>query len=149
MADSSTLLSMLWNLMLRYFACRSLFSFSIICFAFSKYSFDCCRSHAKGVCGAADQEEKFLDIPLHGVPYNKGEPVRVQVARHLGFRAVALGYLFPFLILMGVLISLTILEVDELKAGLFALLSIIPYYLVLYLLRRRIASTVTFSIRKL
>lgn len=109
----------------------------------------CAACNAKGVCGAADQEEKFLDIPLHGAKYNEGESVRVQVARHLGFRAVAIGYLFPFLILMGVLISLTILEVDELKAGLYALLSIIPYYLVLYLLRRRIASTFTFSIRKL
>lgn len=109
----------------------------------------CAACHAKGVCGAADQEEKFLDIHLHGAKYNEGESVRVQVARHLGFKAVALGYLFPFLILMGVLISLTMLGVEELKAGLFALLSIIPYYLVLYLLRRRIESTFTFSIRKL
>ena len=24
----------------------------------------CSACHAKGVCGAADQEEKFLDVPL-------------------------------------------------------------------------------------
>ena len=109
----------------------------------------CAACHAKGVCGAADQEEKFLNVVLHGESYKEGEPVRVEVARKLGYRAVALGYVFPFLLLMGVLISLTIIGLDELKVGLYALLSIIPYYMVLYLLRRRIESTFTFSIRKL
>ncbi len=77
----------------------------------------CAACHAKGVCGAADQEEKFLDIPMDGKPYNQGDPVRVQVARHLGFRAVALGYVYPFLLLMAVLIGLTIaLGINELKS---------------------------------
>ncbi len=108
----------------------------------------CSACHAKGVCGAADQEEKFLDINLHGEVYMQGETVHVQVARKLGFKAVALGYIFPFLLLMGVLISLTAIGIDELKVGLYALLSIIPYYLVLYFFRRRIESTFTFSIKK-
>lgn len=108
----------------------------------------CSACHAKGVCGAADQEEKFVDINLHGAAYVKGERVHVQVARKLGFRAVALGYVLPFFLLMGVLISLSAIGIDELKVGLFALLSIIPYYLVLYLYRRRIESAFTFSIRK-
>ena len=108
----------------------------------------CAACHAKGVCGAADQEEKFLDIPLHGAAYNQGESVQVQVARKLGFRAVALGYVYPFLLLMAVLISLIVAGVNELRAGLFALLSLLPYYLVLYLARKRIETTFTFSIKK-
>ncbi|MCK5135723.1 MAG: SoxR reducing system RseC family protein [Bacteroidales bacterium] len=109
----------------------------------------CAACHAKGVCGAADQEEKYLDIPLHGVDYNKGEPVHVQVARHLGFRAVALGYIYPFLLLMAVLISLTAFGANELRAGIFALLSLLPYYLILFLLRKRIKTTFTFSMKKI
>ena len=108
----------------------------------------CAACHAKGVCGAADQEEKFLDIPLHGAAYSQGESVHVQVARKLGFRAVALGYVYPFLLLMAVLISLIVAGVNELRAGLFALLSLLPYYLVLYLARKRIETTFTFSIKK-
>ena len=49
---------------------------------------------------------------------------------------------------MAVLIVLTLLEIGELKAGLFALLSIIPYYLVIYLFRNRMKRTFTFSIKK-
>ena len=108
----------------------------------------CSACHAKGVCGAADQEEKFLDVPLSGGSYKNGEQVHVQVARRLGFKAVALGYFYPFLLLMAVLILLIFMGVSELKAGSFALLSILPYYLLLYLFRKRIESTFTFSIKK-
>ena len=108
----------------------------------------CSACHAKGVCGAADQEEKFLDVALSGANYKTGEQVHVQVARRLGFKAVALGYFYPFLILMAVLILLILVGVSELKAGSLALLSILPYYLLLYLFRKRIESTFTFSIKK-
>jgi sigma-E factor negative regulatory protein RseC len=108
----------------------------------------CGACHAKGVCGAADQEEKFLDIPLYGAHYTQGENVRVQVARNLGFRAVVIGYVYPFLLVMAVLVSLVLLDVNEQRAGLLALLSLIPYYLILYLVRKQIGSKFTFSLKK-
>ena len=109
----------------------------------------CSACHAKGVCGAADQEEKFLDVPLFGASYKTGETVRVMVARRMGFKAVALGYFYPFLLLMAVLIILIVAGVGELTAGLFSLLSLIPYYLGLYLARKWIESSFTFSIQKI
>ena len=109
----------------------------------------CAACHAKGVCGAADQEDKFLDIPLKGETYSSGEVVKVQVARRLGFKAVALGYFYPFLLLMAVLIILILSGIGEMKAGLFALLSLAPYYLALYMARKRIESTFKFSIQKI
>jgi sigma-E factor negative regulatory protein RseC len=108
----------------------------------------CASCHAKGACSAADQEDKYLDVPVDGLELNRGERVHVQVAGHLGLKAVALGYIYPFLILMAVLIGLTLLNMNELKAGLFALLSIIPYYLVLFLLKDRMERVFTFSIKK-
>jgi sigma-E factor negative regulatory protein RseC len=108
----------------------------------------CASCHAKGVCSAADQEEKYLDVPLQGANYGQGEIVRVQVAKHLGFRAVALGYVYPFLLLMAVLIAFSIAGTPELRAGSYALISVIPYYLILFLLRKRIGSAFTFSIKK-
>ena len=108
----------------------------------------CASCHAKGACSAADQEEKYLDVLLHGATYSQGETVNVQVEKRLGFRAVALGYFYPFLLVMLVLIATIILGAPELKAGTFALLSLLPYYLGLYLFRKRIESTFTFSIKK-
>ena len=100
----------------------------------------CASCHAKGVCSAADQEEKYLHVPLQGATY--------RLAKKLGFRAVALGYFYPFLVLMLVLIAMIAAGIPELKAGTFALLSLVPYYLVLYLFRKRIESTFTFSLKK-
>jgi sigma-E factor negative regulatory protein RseC len=108
----------------------------------------CAACHAKGVCGAADQEEKFIDIQLGETPYIKGESVQVLVAKRLGFKAVALGYVYPFIILMAVLVGLTAIGTNELRAGLIALLSLPPYYLVLFLARNRIGKSFTFSIQK-
>jgi sigma-E factor negative regulatory protein RseC len=108
----------------------------------------CASCHAKGACGTADQEEKFLDVPLHGATYRQGDPVFVQIAQNLGFRAVALGYVYPFLILMAVLVGLLSAGMEELRAGGFALLSIIPYYLVLYMFRDHLSKSFTFSIKK-
>ena len=108
----------------------------------------CSSCHAKGVCGAADQEEKFLDVPLHGGEYKEGDAVFVQVARHLGFRAVLLGYVYPFLLLMLVLIVMLGAGAPELRAGSIALLSILPYYLLLFLFRNRISKSFTFSIKQ-
>ena len=108
----------------------------------------CASCHAKGACSAADQEEKYLDVLLHGATYSQGETVNVQVEKRLGFRAVALGYFYPFVLVMLVLIAMIVLGAPELKAGTFALLSLLPYYLGLYLFRKRIESTFTFSIKK-
>ena len=108
----------------------------------------CSGCHAKGVCTAADQEEKYLDVPLHGAAYKQGDAVFVQVARHLGFRAVLLGYVYPFLLLMLVLIVMLSAGAPELRAGSIALLSIVPYYLLLFLFRNRISKSFTFSLKK-
>lgn len=108
----------------------------------------CAACHAKGACSAADQEEKFIDVSLTGEDYREGDPVRVEVSRYLGLKAVALGYVYPFLLLMAVLIILLVTGVPELKAGLLALFSLLPYYLLLYLMRKRIESNFTFSIKK-
>jgi sigma-E factor negative regulatory protein RseC len=108
----------------------------------------CATCHAKGACSAADQEEKYIDVPLHGSSYRIGDAVRVEVSKNLGMKAVALGYVYPFLILMAVLVGLLTAGVPELKAGIFSLVSLVPYYLLLFLFRNRIDSNFTFSLKK-
>lgn len=109
----------------------------------------CASCHAKGACSASDQDEKFIDVPLHGDVIKSGERVRVQVARKLGMKAVAYGYFYPFLLLMVVLIVLTSAGVNELKSGLFALGSLIPYYMGLFIFRKKVETKFSFSLKKI
>jgi sigma-E factor negative regulatory protein RseC len=85
---------------------------------------------------------------LNGHTYHTGDAVRVEVSKNLGMKAVALGYVYPFLVLMAVLVGLISLGMAELKAGMFSLLSLVPYYLLLFLFRNRIDSKFTFSLKK-
>jgi sigma-E factor negative regulatory protein RseC len=109
----------------------------------------CAACHAKGACTAADQEEKVMTVPTEGRNYQTGEQVRVSIARRTGLRAVAFGYVYPFLVLMTILITLTAAGVSELQAGIWSLASLGPYYLAIYLLRDRISNTFTFKLEKL
>lgn len=108
----------------------------------------CASCHAKGACSAADQEEKVLFVPTDGLSVQPGETVKVQISRRTGLRAVAFGYIYPFLLLMLVLIILTAAGFSELQAGLFALLSLLPYYLTIYLMRNKIGNSFTFTLEK-
>lgn len=109
----------------------------------------CAACHAKGACTAADQEEKVMTVPTEGRSFHSGEQVRVSIAKKTGLRAVAFGYVYPFLVLMTILITLTAAGVSELQAGIFSLASLVPYYLVIYLLRDRISNAFTFKLEKL
>lgn len=109
----------------------------------------CASCHAKGACSAADMEEKYFNLPADGREFANGEQVRVQIARRLGLKAVALGYIYPFLVLMSVLIALTIAGVPELQSGLIALLTLVPYYIVIYLLKNRLNRNFSFTLEKI
>ena len=108
----------------------------------------CAACHAKAVCSAADRKVKYLDVHIAGATFHAGESVKVLITRNLGFRAVALGYVYPFILVMAVLIGFTLSGAPELRAGIYALCALVPYYLILFMTRKRITSTFTFSLKK-
>jgi len=108
----------------------------------------CASCHARSVCGASDQKEKFLDVPVNGMTLKNGEKVKVLMARRLGMKAVALGYIYPFILVMVLLFTLSSAGLGELRSGLTAVASLVPYYLVLYFTRKKVESKFTFSIQK-
>lgn len=110
----------------------------------------CSSCHAKGICSVADAEEKLIEIQGHDTGDIKiGEIVKVFYRQELGFRALFLGYVLPFLILFSVLIISIIFSGREGFSGLLALGSLIPYYIILYLSKNKINKTFTFSIKKI
>jgi sigma-E factor negative regulatory protein RseC len=109
----------------------------------------CAACHAKGACSAADQEEKILTVSTDGLPVSVGEQVRVLISKRTGLRAVAFGYIYPFLLIMLILITFTALGMSELQAGLWSLISLAPYYLGIYLLRDKIGNSFTFKMEKI
>lgn len=108
----------------------------------------CASCHAKGVCSVSDIKEKEIVIANSLETYTIGEKVLVELKQSLGFRAVFYAYILPFLIILLSLIVLTSLKVNELYAGLISLSLLIPFYLILYLLKDSLKKTYSFQIRK-
>lgn len=108
----------------------------------------CSTCHTKSTCGVSDVDNKIIDIINDGQKIEKGETVKVIFEKSLGPLALFLGYLFPFILMMIILVISWSLTNDEVFAGLSSLLSVGIYYLGLTLFRSKLKSTFTFKILK-
>ncbi|MEN8119015.1 MAG: SoxR reducing system RseC family protein [Bacteroidota bacterium] len=109
----------------------------------------CASCEAKGSCSASEIEEKEIEVRKFNDVYKVGEQVFVFFKESLGFRALLLGYLLPFIVLMTILIIATLFGLDEGTSGLLALGSLVPYYTIIFFLNKKIKKTFSFSIRKI
>ncbi len=109
----------------------------------------CLSCSAKGICNVSDIEEKEIKIKNYEGTYEVGEEVNVFYKQVLGFRALFLGYVLPFLIIFVTLIISLIITKHEGLAGLIALFSLVPYYIILYLRKDKINEKFSFSVKKI
>lgn len=107
----------------------------------------CATCHAKGACSVAEVEEKIVEVQLPGQhQYRAGEQVTVRMKQSLGIKAVFLGYILPLLILVLSIIIFLALFDNEGLAAILSLLLLVPYYLILYMLRDNMKQVFNFSI---
>ena len=107
----------------------------------------CSSCHAKGMCNVADMEEKIVEVrKIPHRDFQKNDQVTVSMKKSLGSRAVLLGYIFPFVLMIATLLLVLFLIGDEGVAGLSAILILIPYYWLLYIYRKKLKSTFSFTI---
>ncbi len=106
----------------------------------------CAHCQLKGICSAADMSDKEVEVAMPSWPVRPGEQVRIVLARELGMKALTYGYLLPFATLLAAFFTTYELSDDELLAGLMAFVVLVPYYLLLYLFRKRIRRQFRFSI---
>jgi sigma-E factor negative regulatory protein RseC len=108
----------------------------------------CSACHAKGACSMAEMQEKTIEVKRNSREnYSVGDQVTIILQKSLGTKAVLLAYIVPLFILV---LSLAILTSLSLNEGLAAMISIglmVPYYLILYLLKDRLKKSFDFKIQ--
>ena len=106
----------------------------------------CSSCHAEGACSMSGQKNKIIDIAGN---YNlkEGDSVTVLMEKSLGHAAILLGYFIPFIIVIATLVIFLALKFQELYAGIIALLSLFPYYLFLFLYKKKINNKFVFSLK--
>jgi positive regulator of sigma E activity len=108
----------------------------------------CSLCNLKNICTLSESEVKNLEIISQENNYHVGERVTVVLSQSSGFHAVFLGYILPLLIVCISLILLLKLTNNEAFAGLTSILMLVPYYLILWLLRRVIKKNFKFRLVK-
>ncbi len=107
----------------------------------------CASCGAKAHCRVSESKEKTIDVyNREGVPYQVGEQVWIVATASMGMKAVLLAFVIPFLILLvGLVIGLR-LTGSEAGAAFIALGALVPYYLIIYICRKRIGRSFVFTL---
>jgi positive regulator of sigma E activity len=106
----------------------------------------CSGCQAEGSCSISGQEEKIIEVP-GSFNLKPGDKVTVLMKRSMGYAALLLGYLLPLIFIIAVLVIAESFKVQELFAGLISISILIPYYLLLFIFRKRINKKFTFSLK--
>jgi sigma-E factor negative regulatory protein RseC len=106
----------------------------------------CSGCHAEGSCTMSGKEEKIIEI--YG-KYNvkPGDLVTILMKQSMGYSAIFLGYVLPFILVITVLIVMVSLKVPELLSGLTSIAILLPYYIALYTFRKRLNAKFTFTLK--
>ncbi len=107
----------------------------------------CSGCLASGICDLSGRENKEIKANT-GPKVRAGDQVIVVMRKSMGFRALFLGYLLPFIIVMLILITMTSLSLSEPVSGITALISLIPYYTIIYIKKEKIGKSFSFTIKK-
>ncbi len=108
----------------------------------------CGHCHAKSHCGMAESVDKLVEVETSNAEtYKPGQKVEVFLKRSLGFRALALGYMLPFIILVISLFTMVWITRNEGLAALVSFGLMVPYYAALYHWREKLRKTFHFHIR--
>lgn len=107
----------------------------------------CAACKVASHCNAAESKVKIVDVlGVDGRAYQVGQEVVVSASKDVANRALLLGFGIPFLLLVCVLFIVLRLTQDEGIAALSAIGSLVPYYLLLWLLRDSIQRRISFQI---
>ena len=111
-------------------------------------------------CNASEQKVKVVDVYLsdtngaeldkqdaqHAFPFRVSDNVVVATSQAAAGRALLLGFGLPLVLLLLVLAAMLLAGNNEGISAITALVVLLPYYLILWLLRNRIAGSISFKI---
>jgi sigma-E factor negative regulatory protein RseC len=107
----------------------------------------CASCELTGKCNLSDVKEKEIEVFTNGKSYTSGDKVIISATESMGFKALFLGYVLPFLIVLSTLIIFTYSGASEVATGLIALGTLVPYYIGLKLMNHKIQKQFSFYLK--
>ncbi len=101
-------------------------------------------------CNASETKEKIIDVmDADASHYQKGDQVMVVADTAVGFRASLYGYLLPLILMVVTLVGVLAATHSEGLAAVSALGILIPYYVLLFLMRNKLRNRLSFTLERL
>lgn len=101
-------------------------------------------------CNASEQKVKVVDVyHCEQTDLSVGDSVVVSTSQTAAGKALLLGFGLPLILLLVVLTVMLIADCDEGMSAITALTVLLPYYLILWFCRDRIAGDIKFHIDKI
>ncbi|MCI2083051.1 MAG: SoxR reducing system RseC family protein [Bacteroidales bacterium] len=109
----------------------------------------CGSCSAKAICGLSGNDVKLFDVKRPaGRKVEVGDKVVVVMKSSMGLGAVLISYVFPLIILLGLLLYLLKIGVAEPLAALSSVVAIAIYYVIVYLFRGKLKYRFKFSLKE-
>lgn len=100
-------------------------------------------------CNASETKEKIIDVmDADASHYQKGDQVMVVADTAVGFRASLYGYLLPLVLMVVTLVAVLAASHSEGLAAVSALGILIPYYVLLFLMRNKLRNRLSFTLER-
>ena len=107
----------------------------------------CAACKVASYCNASESKEKMIDVFCDSVAeYKIGQQVTVSTSGQVAAKALLWAFGIPFVLLMVVLVLVLLLTGNEGWAALGALVALVPYYIMLWLLRDKMREQLAFRI---
>lgn len=106
----------------------------------------CSGCHAKSVCSAGKSDTRVITVKSNAA-IKAGDRVTVVMQLSQGFRALAIGYIIPFVVLIAAFVITTIAGAGELASALLSFAALGLYYLAIWLMREKIGEKFEFKIK--
>lgn len=100
-------------------------------------------------CNASETKEKIIDVmDADASHYQKGDRVMVVADTAVGFRASLYGYLLPLILMVVTLVGVLAATHSEGLAAVSALGILVPYYVLLFLMRNKLRNRLSFTLER-
>lgn len=108
----------------------------------------CSACHAKSMCTASETMAKEIDAQMME-PMAVGDHVMVEVARKLGHKAVILSFVIPLILMVATASISAHFITSEAITGTLTLAVLLPYFLLLKALDKKITKEYRFVARRI
>jgi len=108
----------------------------------------CSACSSKGVCILSGQQDKIIEAESTDISFEVGDKVRLTCKNPIGFQAVFLAFVMPFILILVTLIILKSIVPNELISGGISLFVLVAYYILLSFFNKKLKTKFKFEIIK-